>query len=147
VVQGSLEAELRRAAEPLGGRFMFTGPRNDVPALMAAMDVLAVPSLNEGMGRVLLEAGASGTPVVASRAGGIPDIVDDGETGLLVPPRDAHALAEAIIELIATPERRHWMGATARAKIAPQYSLENMVRQIETVYEEILHEKNHHSRR
>lgn len=145
--QGSLDAELRCAATPLGERFMFTGPRNDVPALMAAMDVLAVPSLNEGMGRVLLEAGAAGTPVVASRAGGIPDIVDDGETGLLAPPRDAAALAEAILELIAAPERRLWMGATARAKIVPQYSLENMVRQIEAVYEEILHEKAHHTGR
>ncbi len=147
VGQGSLDAELRRAAAPLGTRFVFTGPRDDVPALMAAMDVLVVPSINEGMGRVLLEAGAAATPVVATRTGGIPDIVDDGETGLLVPPRYAEALTEAVVELMAAPERRHWMGATARAKIVPQYSLENMVRQIEAVYEEILHEKARDTRR
>ena len=141
VGQGALEAELRRAARPLAGRFFFTGPREDVPDLMAAMDVLAVPSINEGMGRVLLEAGAAGIPVVASRVGGIPDIVDDGETGLLVRPRDAAALANAVIELRAAPERRHLMGATARAKVVPHFSLESMVEQIENLYEEVLHEK------
>jgi glycosyltransferase involved in cell wall biosynthesis len=138
---GSQRATLERQAAPLGARFQFLGLRHDIPSLMAAFDILVVPSLNEGMGRVLLEAGAAGTPAVASRVGGIPDVVDDGETGLLVPPKDAGALADAVLELAAQPERRRLMGDTARAKVVPAYSLEEMVRQIEALYEELLDEK------
>ncbi len=142
---GSQRAALERQAAPLGDRFQFLGLRHDIPSLMAAFDILAVPSLNEGMGRVLLEAGAAGTPAVASRVGGIPDVVDDGETGLLVPPKDAGALADALLELAAQPERRRLMGDTARAKVVPAYSLEEMVRQIEALYEELLDEKARNS--
>jgi len=138
---GSQRAALERQAAPLGERFQFLGLRHDIPSLMAAFDILVVPSLNEGMGRVLLEAGAAAVPVVASRVGGIPDVVDDGETGLLVPPKDAAALADALLELAAQPERRRLMGDTARAKVVPAYSLEEMVRQIEALYEELLDEK------
>jgi glycosyltransferase involved in cell wall biosynthesis len=138
---GSQAAKLREAAGPLGERFQFAGLREDVPELMAAMDILVAPSVNEGMGRVLLEAGAAAVPAVASRVGGIPDIVDDDETGLLVPPRDAAAIAGAVLELIRAPERRRLMGATARAKVAPHYSLESMVERIEALYEELIDEK------
>lgn len=138
---GMQEQELRRAAAPLGDRFQLLGLREDVPDLMAAFDVLVVPSLNEGMGRVLLEAGAAGTPAVATKVGGIPDVVDDGETGLLVPSKNAAALAEAVLELVHAPERRRLMGDTARAKVVPQYSLEEMVRRIEDLYEELLDAK------
>lgn len=147
VGDGSQRAQLERQAAPLGSRFRFLGLRQDIPNLMAALDILTVPSLNEGMGRVLLEAGAAGIPVVASRVGGIPDIVDNGETGLLVPPKDAKALAAALMELAQQPERRRLMGDTARAKVVPHYSLESMVRQIETLYEELLDERTNHPRR
>lgn len=146
VGDGSRMAALREQARPLGSRFQFLGLRADVPDLMAAMDLLIVPSVNEGMGRVLLEAGAAGAPVVASRVGGIPDVVDDGETGLLTPPRDVRALAEAALDLLRAPERRYLMGAAARAKIVPEYSLAHMVQRIEALYEELLHEKSHHPR-
>ncbi len=138
---------LRKQAAPLGDRFRFLGQRHDVPALMAALDVLVVPSVNEGMGRVLLEAGAAETPVVASRVGGIPDVVDDGETGLLVPPRDADALAGGVVELLRAPERLRFMGATAHAKVVPYFSLEEMVRRIENLYEELIREKHLDPRR
>jgi len=118
----------------------FLGRRNDVPDLMAALDVLVVPSINEGMGRVILEAGAAGLPVVATRVGGIPDIVDDGETGLLVPPRAPDELARAVLALVHSPERRCLMGAAARAKVVPHYSLQHMVQRIEAIYEELLNE-------
>jgi glycosyltransferase involved in cell wall biosynthesis len=147
VGDGALADVLRRESEALGERFVFTGLREDMPDLMAAMDVLVVPSINEGMGRVLLEAGAAGVPVVASRVGGIPDIVDEGETGILVTPRDGEAIAAALRELLAAPERRKLMGATARAKVVPHYSLETMVRHIEALYEERLNEKARHSLR
>ncbi len=141
VGQGREEKLLRRLAAPLGERFLFAGLRTDVPRYMAAMDILVVPSVNEGMGRVVLEAGAAGVPVVATRVGGLPDIVDEEETGVLVPPRNAAALAEAVLALTNAPERRHMMGATAQAKVVPYYSLESMVQQIEALYEELLHEK------
>lgn len=117
----------------------FLGRRNDVPALMAAFDLLVVPSVNEGMGRVILEAGAAAVPVVAARVGGIPDVVDDGETGLLVEPRSPGELARAVLALVHSPERRCLMGAAARAKVVPHFSLEAMVQRIEAIYEEILH--------
>lgn len=139
VGDGGLRAELEQQAETAGVSIEFLGLREDIPTIMAAFDILVVPSINEGMGRVILEAGAAGVPVVASRVGGIPDIVDDGETGLLTPPRAPEALAEALQLLIQSPERRRLMGATARAKIVPHYSLEQMVQRIETVYEELLH--------
>lgn len=117
----------------------FLGQRTDIPQLMAAFDILVVPSLNEGMGRVILEAGAAGTPVVASHVGGIPDVVDDGETGLLVRPRDVSGLVSAVQTLVHSPERRRLMGATARARVVPHFSLATMVQRIEAIYEEILH--------
>lgn len=139
---GSQEQALRDAAAPLGSKFRFLGLRDDVPPIMAALDVLVVPSLNEGMGRVLLEAGAAQVPVVASRVGGIPDLLCDNETGLLVPPRDAAAIADAVLRLARDPERSEAMGRAARENAVPHYSLETMVRRIEALYEELLDGKH-----
>lgn len=144
---GAEGAALRARAAPLGARFQALGARADVPALMAAFDVLVVPSVNEGMGRVVLEAGAAGVPVVASRVGGIPDIVRDGGTGLLVPPRDSAAIADAVTRIAGDPDGRRAMGERARAAVDPHYSLENMVAKIEAIYEEVLDEKTRNARR
>lgn len=133
---GEEQGRLQREA---AGAVQFLGMRQDIPDLMAAFDILVVPSLNEGMGRVILEAGAAAVPVVASRVGGIPDIVDDGETGLLVAPRSVAELATAVRTLVHSPERRRLMGATARAKVVPHFSLAAMVQRIEAIYEELLH--------
>ncbi|HIJ75078.1 MAG TPA: glycosyltransferase family 4 protein [Candidatus Hydrogenedentes bacterium] len=138
---GSLGRELRAQAAALGERFQFLGLRDDVAELMAAMDVCIVPSLNEGMGRVVLEAGAAGTPVVASNVGGIPDIVDDGTTGLLVPPRDAASIVVAVVALGRDPAWRAAMGAKARSIVVPNYGLGRMVERIEGLYEELIEEK------
>ncbi len=135
---GAQAEQLKASASDLP--IAFLGRRNDVPELMAAFDVLVVPSINEGMGRVILEAGAAGVPIVASRVGGIPDIVDDGETGLLVAPRAPDELACAVLALVHSPERRCLMGAAARAKVVPHYSLQHMVQRIEAIYEELLNE-------
>ena len=140
VGDGSLSGELRSQAADLGDRFRFPGLRHDVPDLMAAMDVCVVPSLNEGMGRVLLEAGAAGVPVVASKVGGIPEILRDGETGILVAPRDVSGIAEGILTLHGNPDLRKRMSETAR-KISAGYSLERMVERIEALYETLIEEK------
>jgi len=141
---GSQAEKLKRKAAPLGERFGFLGQRDDVPDLMAALDVFVAPSLNEGMGRVLLEAGAAGVPAVATAVGGIPDVLDAGRTGLLVAPRDADALTDAIVGLAADPDRRRAMGEAARRKIVPDYGLEAMVRRIEALYEQLIEEKGLH---
>lgn len=130
------EAEaLKRAGE---GRVAFLGRRDDIPDLMAAFDILVVPSINEGMGRVILEAGAAGTPVVASRVGGIPDIVDHGETGLLTAPGSPEELATAVLSLVHSSDLRRRMGDRARERVIPHFSLDAMVRRIEAIYEELL---------
>ncbi len=138
---GSLRDKLEQQAEALGARMQFLGLRHDVPDLMAALDIFVLPSLNEGMGRVLLEAGAAGAPSVATAVGGVPDIIVDGKTGVLVAPREPAALARAILELAHDASLRTSMGGAARARIAPAYSIESMVRQIEDVYEELIEEK------
>jgi len=139
VGDGSLRRHLEESTGNIRDRFRFLGWRNDVPAVMAALDVLVAPSLNEGMGRVVVEAGAAGTPVVASRVGGIPDLIDHDKTGILVEPRDAAAVAQAVSALIADPEKRRALGAQAREKMFPAYSLQNMVQRIEALYEEMVY--------
>lgn len=139
--QGSEERELRERAAPLGDRFAFLGHRNDVPALMAAFDVLVVPSINEGMGRVILEAAAAGTASIASDIGGIPEMIDDAKTGVLVPPKDADAIAGVLLELVRSPQRLCTMGDAARARAVPRYSVEEMVARIEALYETLIQEK------
>ena len=138
--QGSLDRELRAQASGLRDRFAWLGLREDVPDLMAALDVFVLPSINEGMGRVLLEAGAAGTPVVASRVGGVPDVVRDGETGILVPSRDPHAIAEAVCALACDADRRRTMGAAAHAMVVPAFGLDRMVQRVEALYEELTQE-------
>jgi len=138
---GSLASELQAQTVDLGDRFRWLGLREDVPGLMAAMDVFVLPSLNEGMGRVLLEAGAAGTPAVAASVGGVPDIIRNGETGILVPPRDPQAIADAVCSLARDPERGRAMGRAAQAAVVPAYGLDQMVRRIEALYEALIQEK------
>jgi glycosyltransferase involved in cell wall biosynthesis len=96
-------------------RFHFLGRRNDVPELVGSATVAVVPSLwAEAFGLTVAEAMAAGVPVVASSVGGIPELIDQGETGMLVPPGDASALAAALRELLDDPARRARMGPKAR---------------------------------
>ncbi len=137
VGDGSEREVLKTLARGLGDRFRFLGFRKDVPRVMSGLDILVVPSVNEGMGRVVLEAGAAGLPVVASAVGGIPDILLDGKTGILVPPKDSVALAEAIQRLIQDHALRFRMGADAMAYVTPRFSVDAMVIKIEELYEEL----------
>ena len=145
--RGSLESELRILASPLGENFRFLGLRNDIPRVMAGLDLLVVPSLNEGMGRVVLEAGAAGTPVLGSNVGGIPDVVREGETGRLFTKKDRAAIAKLIRELADVPEHLNQLGEAARRFVVPAFSLENMVEHIESLYETLIKEKNLDTRR
>jgi glycosyltransferase involved in cell wall biosynthesis len=126
---------------PEGAAMHVLGLRRDVGRLLAAMDLFVLPSLNEGMGRVLVEAMAMELPCIASRVSGVPDVVEDGLTGVLVPPRDPQALARAISTLIEHHERAREMGRQGRLKVVPEFSVERMIVKLEAVYRELLEAK------
>ena len=142
VGKGDLEDELRTEALRMGvpERVTFLGWRDDIPEIMQVLDILVLPSLNEGMGRVLVEAMAAGKPVVASNVGGIPDLVIQGENGLLVPAADAKALARGIESLLANPKKRKEMGEKGK-KMAIKYGSDSMVQKIDQLYLELLRKK------
>lgn len=115
----------------------FLGVRWDVPDLLRAADVLVMPSLNEGFGLVMVEALASGTPVVASRMGPTPEIVRETETGLLFTPGDPRALADALERLLGNPALCHDMGRRGREDALARFALPQMVRHLERLYETV----------
>ena len=139
VGKGAMEAELRQKADRLGlnGRVKFLGWRDDLHRIMPLFDVFVLPSLNEGMGRVLVEAMAAGRPIVASRVGGIPDLVRHGESGLLVAPRDELKLADSISLLLSNPDKAGRMGAMGRLKCR-EFGLCAMVSKLEGLYRGLL---------
>ncbi len=130
----SLQA--KAAALGIGANVRFAGWRPDVARMMSALDCFAFPSINEGMGKALVEAMALEKPVVASRVGGIIDLVDDGVSGFLVPPADPQALADRILFLLENPETARRMAARASGTAAA-YSSAAMVRKIEALYADL----------
>jgi glycosyltransferase involved in cell wall biosynthesis len=133
---------LEREAALLGleGPLQFTGFRSDVPELLGELTVSVQPSLSEGLSNVILESFAAGVPVVATAVGGNPEMVEDGLNGLLVPPRDAAALADAVCRLLGDPDRARGMGAEGRRRVAERFSLASMVHRTAALYDELLHE-------
>ena len=133
---GTYEAAYREEVRALGcdDIVSFLGFRKDSPDLMAAADLLVLPSTAEAFGLVLAEALFLGTPVVATRVGGIPEIISDQVDGVLVPPADSTALASAIVGLLEDSERRRKMAGAGREKIQSKFSFEDMVRSYEDVY-------------
>jgi glycosyltransferase involved in cell wall biosynthesis len=142
--KGEEEIKLKEQVERAGlaDKVRFLGWRPDVDEIMGCFDIFVLPSLNEGMGRVLVEAMAAGLPIVASRVGGIPDLVKHGENGLLVPPANASALEQAISDLLSDKARMKSMGETGKRMCRP-YSLEAMVEQIDNLYSRLLGEHSH----
>jgi L-malate glycosyltransferase len=134
---------LTRLAERLGigGRVRFTGLRSDVPALLASSTVSVMPSLDEALSNVVLESMAAGAPTVATRVGGTPEAIVDGVTGLLVPPGDATAMAEAIARLLDDPGLAAALGCAARRRIEERFSVGRMVEATEQLYVDLLAEK------
>ncbi len=135
---GAFRRSLEREADRLGihDRLVFTGYRHDVPELIAALDVFALPSWIEGLPMTILEAMAQGTPVVATAVGGTPEVVSDGETGVLVPPRDAERLAQAIRGLLADRAAAQRLGAAGRRRVEEEFSVGSMAARVLTVYRE-----------
>ena len=129
--------EGRARAAGLTDRITFTGFREDVASVMAAADLVVLPSINEGMGRVLVMAMALGKPIVATRVGGVAELLGEGKAGILVPARDAGALAHAIYSLLLDRSRAQALGEAGRRR-APQYSAEAMLEALAALYRDVL---------
>jgi glycosyltransferase involved in cell wall biosynthesis len=139
VGQGPLEQEMRALAEhlDLGAHVRLLGHREDAVRVMAACDVFVLASYYEGLPVALMEAFALALPVVATSVGGVPEMMTSGREGLLVPPRDPDALADALATLVGDPAARSAMGAAAQERAAC-YDIRNAVRRIEAVYRELV---------
>lgn len=142
VGEGPLRESLQQQVVTAGldRHVVFAGFRQDAPDLMRAFDVFALPSLWEGFGLVLLEAMAVARPIVASRVSAIPEVVEDGVTGLLVPPGDARALAEALLFLRRDAVRRERLGAAGAERLRREFALERVLERTAAVYRAVLEE-------
>ena len=127
-----------RCREALSSGIRLLGFRSDVSALMAACDIFVLPAPAEPFGLVLIEAMALGKPVIAAGAGGPLEIVADGESGLLVPPHDPAAMAAAISQLLADPEKIRAMGAAGRRRFETHFTANRMARQMADIYHKIV---------
>jgi glycosyltransferase involved in cell wall biosynthesis len=126
----------------LGERCLFLGERRDAGALMALFDVFVLPSLWEGLPFVLVEAAALGKPIVATAVDGVPELLEDGRTGLLVPPGDPAALADAVIRLLRDKSGAGNLAEKARSLVPPRFPLRRMVEQTQRVYLEVIDRKS-----
>ena len=133
-----LKLELYAQSKGYGQAAIFTGVRLDVPKILQETTLSVLPSLSEGLSNVLIESMAAGLPVVATRVGGNPEIVDDGSTGFLVPPRDADALAKAMLQLLSDPETAARMGCAGRDLIDRRFSMGRAVHETQRLYTTLL---------
>jgi len=138
VGEGSRREELEAQAIALGiaKTVVFTGRRDDIPAVTAALDVAVLPSYREAQGLTILEAMALSRPVVASAVGGIPEVIQDGRTGLLVPPHDAAALAAAVVRLLTDHAYADMLARGGHDLVHDRFCVELMVYAIEQLYDE-----------
>ncbi len=136
--ESGLTEELQALSQQLGitDHIHFTGHRTDAPRLLLASDLLCfVPTRPEPFGRTLIEGMAAGLPVIGARSGAIPDIVSENETGLLVPPADVDAQANAILQLLAQPEKAQAMGEAGKRLAAAKYSIEHQINRFTELYD------------
>lgn len=138
------EGELRQPTEQLATELglstyiQFLGFRPDIQTIMNTFDIFVLSSIFEGLPYTLLEAMSLAKPIVATNVIGSQDVVIDGVTGLLVPPQDPHALAQAILTLLQQPEHRLQMGISGRQRVINHFSLDQMVRETETIYDRLV---------
>jgi glycosyltransferase involved in cell wall biosynthesis len=137
---GESRPVFEKLAEELGvrGSFEFLGRRDDIPDILASCDIGVLPSRAEGLPNAVLEYMAAGLPVVASRVGGNPELINDDVTGLLVPPQDSSALANALVELVRDEEKRNRIAINGRCLATQDYSFDRLVREVDELYTELL---------
>ena len=135
--EGELRPQLEQQVKQLRleHHVVMPGFRSDVLALLKGVDIFVLSSETEGLGTSLLDAMAAGKPCVGTRVGGIPEVIDDGVTGVLVPPHDPPALAAALVKLLKEPGLRERMGEAALVRVADQFSVERMVDRTAKAYE------------
>lgn len=140
VGEGPQGKSLRREADRRGldDRFFFLGERRDAASLLALFDIFISPALWEGLPFVLIEAAALGKPIIATDVDGVPEVIENGKTGLLVPPGNPDALAEAVVRLLKNKEEARRLGETARVLIPPRFPLRRMVEQTQNLYLDLL---------
>lgn len=145
---GKLRPELEKLAADLGvsRQVVFLGDRRDIPAVLASLDISVLTSLSESLPNAVMEAMAAGLPVVATRVGGCPELVRQGETGFLVDSGDDDQLAEALRTLLTNESLRHQFGAEGRKAARSQFGVENIRKQYEDLYTAALHEKRWQAR-
>ena len=128
----------------IGDRIIFTGQREDVPRILQEVDIVVHPSLTEGLSNVILEAMAAGIPVVATRAGGNSELVQDGHTGFMVPVRDAVQIATAVSRLLDEPQMARALGERARQRVIDEFALDRMLSKTEALYLRLLEKPIHY---
>jgi glycosyltransferase involved in cell wall biosynthesis len=138
--RGELEVALKEQAEQLAiaTNVHFLGMRQDVPRLLSVLDAFVLPSLSEGLSLALLEAMASGKPVVATRVGGNPELIDHGRTGFLIQPEDAKDLAANLVKLLTDPGMMQQFGQQAAERVREHFGLSQMVDQYRDLYARLL---------
>jgi len=137
---GTYQAELERYAANRGleNRVIFTGFRTDVARMLPEIDISVLPSLSEGLSNTLLESMAAGVPVIATRVGGTPELVEDGVTGLLVPPRDPAALSQSMTLLLDNLVTARRLGDAGRNYVMSRFSIDKMVADTQSLYVKLL---------
>ncbi|HXK61832.1 MAG TPA: glycosyltransferase family 4 protein [Acidobacteriota bacterium] len=135
-----VERELRARIRELGleQQVTFLGYRNDVPEIMAALDIVLMPAVDEPFARVVLEGMCMGKPVIGILSGGVPEVIENGVSGILAPPRSPRALAEAIESLVKDPGLARRLGENARRRALEQFSVESHLSQVEATYRKVL---------
>lgn len=134
--RGEVEAAIRDAG--LQAHVWLAGVRQDVPAVLRGLDAFALPSRAEGISNTILEAMACGLPIVATRVGGTPDLIDEGVTGMLVPPADPRAFGEALLGLMQNPYAARRLATAARGECERRFSLDRMVADYAALYDDLL---------
>ncbi|MDA8210272.1 MAG: glycosyltransferase [Clostridia bacterium] len=136
VGSGQYRSEVEAMVKQLGLReqVIFTGYREDIVDVLHSLDILVISSLSEGFGLTAIEAMAMKAPVVATRVGGLPEIIKDGNNGILVPPADGQAIAQAVLDLLADPEDSRAMAARAFEHVRENFSVEIMAKNTEQLY-------------
>ena len=142
---GELRPKFEAQAAKLGlaSKFMFLGTRRDIPEILASCDIAVLPSRAEGLPNALLEYMSAGLPTIASRVGGNAELVQDGLTGLLVPPENADALAGALVQLFRNPEQARQIGSAGQRFAVENFSFERLIREVDELYTELLDRTKH----
>jgi glycosyltransferase involved in cell wall biosynthesis len=142
---GPDEAYLRRRARELkvDDRITFVPNVFDFSASLSAMDIFVMPSIRQGLGTTMLEAMARGKPVIATRAGGVDAVIEDHRTGLMVPPADSKALADAVLKLLNNPEMARRIGRTGQDLVQKKFGVKRMVEAYAALYRDVLRAEHH----